>query len=200
MDDVNHTGRERQTRARARRWLLAPLWIALLVLVWEAWPFLPSAFRNPFYAMSLSFRRAPTALPVPVAGVRPGQLRDTWGAPRGNGRGHEGVDIFAPRGTPVFSTTEGLVTRIGASELGGKSVWILGPGGQHHYYAHLDTYADLRVGDRVSAGTMLGTVGNTGNARNGPPHLHYGIYADGSAIDPYPLLRWRGAATAAAPR
>jgi murein DD-endopeptidase MepM/ murein hydrolase activator NlpD len=132
---------------------------------------------------------APHALPVPVAGVKPVGLRDTWQAARSAGRRHEGIDIFARRGTPVLSATDGVVLRVGLDRLGGRVVWVLGPGGQRHYYAHLDRYGDVRAGMRVRAGAVLGYVGNTGNAATTPPHLHYGIYTAGGAIDPYPFLR-----------
>ena len=117
-------------------------------------------------------------------------IRDsTWGAARSEGRTHQGIDIFARRGTPVIAATEGLVARIGENRLGGTVVWVYGPGRQRHYYAHLDRVAEtLETGDRVAVGDVLGYVGNTGNARGTPPHLHYGIYAMGGAINPYPLL------------
>ncbi|MCD0505346.1 M23 family metallopeptidase [Bordetella petrii] len=139
--------------------------------------------------LRLSLQPVPTTLPVPVQGVPARQLADTWGAARAAGRRHEGVDIFAPRGTPVVSATEGVVTRVGTNNLGGQVVWVLGPGRQMHYYAHLDGYADIGRGSHVLPGTPLGYVGNTGNARGTPPHLHYGIYQAGGAINPYPLLR-----------
>ena len=141
------------------------------------------------YAIRLSTRRAPATLPVPVAGVRPGQLADTWGGPRSGGRRHEGIDIFARRGTPVLSATEGIVLSVGTNPLGGRVVWVLGPGGQRHYYAHLDRYGDVHAGVRVLPGTIVGYVGNTGNAATTPPHLHYGIYTVDGPIDPYPFLR-----------
>lgn len=132
----------------------------------------------------------PEALAMPVEGVGPRQVADTFGAPRGSDRRHEGVDIFAPRGTTVRSATDGLVVGVREGGLGGRQVWILGPGRQRHYYAHLDDWADLlAVGEIVRAGDALGTVGTTGNARGTPPHLHYGVYAAGGAIDPLPLLR-----------
>ena len=131
---------------------------------------------------------APASLPVPVAGVRAGQLTDTWGAARSGGRSHEGIDVFAPRGTAVTSTTRGLVVRRGENRLGGRVVSVLGPGGQFHYYAHLDDWGPVAVGDWVEPGSVLGEVGNTGNARGTPPHLHYGIYQAGGAVNPYPLL------------
>jgi murein DD-endopeptidase MepM/ murein hydrolase activator NlpD len=73
-------------------------------------------------------------------------------------------------------------------------VWVIGPDLSRHYYAHLDTYAQqIDVGDWVEQGTVLGYVGNTGNAKNTPPHLHYGIYLTGQgAVNPYPYLRSTG--------
>ena len=113
---------------------------------------------------------------------------DTWAAPRPGGRRHEGVDIFAPRDTPVVSTTRGLVTRVGTNDLGGQVVWVLGPGLESHYYAHLQRQA-VTVGTRISAGDIVGYVGNTGNARTTAPHLHFGIYRRGEGpIDPLPWV------------
>ncbi len=153
------------------------------------------SWHQPFMAKpraitALTTAPAPEALPMPVDGVRASRVADTFGAPRGTDRRHEGVDIFAPRGTPVRSTTRGLVVGVREGGLGGKQVWIMGPGRQRHYYAHLDGFADLlAVGDIVQPGDALGIVGDTGNARGTPPHLHYGIYAMDGAFDPLPLLR-----------
>jgi peptidoglycan LD-endopeptidase LytH len=133
---------------------------------------------------------APAALPMPVVGVAPGALHDSWHAQRSGGRKHEGIDIFARRGTPVVSPVSGIVTSVGQDRLGGNIVRVMGPGRQVHYFAHLDRIAPIRRWDLVSAGDVLGYVGNTGNARGGSPHLHYGIYtAAAGAINPYPLLR-----------
>ena len=141
-------------------------------------------------AWRLQTMPVPTALPVPVEGVAARRIADTWGGPRGGGRGHQGVDIFAKRGTTVRSTTPGLVLRIADFGIGGKHVWVLGPAGERHYYAHLDGWATgLRRGSRVDVGTPLGMVGNTGNAQATPPHLHYGIYDTGGARNPWPLLQ-----------
>lgn len=141
-------------------------------------------------AATLRAMPAPDAIPVPVQGVEARRIADTFGAPRGRDRSHQGVDIFAPRGTPVLSATEGLVVSVRDEGLGGRQVWVLGPGHERHYYAHLDDWAlALRAGDRVRAGTQLGTVGDTGNARGTPPHLHYGIYTATGAIDPLPRMR-----------
>lgn len=130
---------------------------------------------------------APTRLKHPLPDAR-ARLHDSWHAPRSGGRRHEGVDIFAARGTPVRSTTEGIVLRRTGNRLGGKVVWMLGPAGHRHYYAHLDGFSHLRNGERIAAGTTLGYVGNTGNAKSTPPHLHYGIYTAKGPINPYPLL------------
>lgn len=145
--------------------------------------------RDAFFVANLLREDPPSALPVPVDGVAPRQVRDTWGAARGGDRRHEGVDIFAKRGTPVRSTTRGLVWRLGENTLGGTVVWILGPGGDLHYYAHLDRVADLTQRQRVLPGDVIGYVGNTGNAERTAPHLHYGIYRrGGGAINPHPFL------------
>ena len=83
-------------------------------------------------------------------GVDRDELKDTWGAARSQGRSHEGIDILAPRGTKVYSTTEGLVADLRNNNLGGKVIWILGPAGTWHYYAHLDGHKrGLNVGDYV---------------------------------------------------
>ncbi|GAA0316278.1 M23 family metallopeptidase [Psychrobacter aestuarii] len=126
------------------------------------------------------------SLPNPLPEQR---LVDTWGGARSNGRTHEGIDIFAPRGTPIQSTTDGIVRKVGEDRLGGRVVSIVGPGGAGHYYAHLEDYADIVVGDWVDAGEVIGYVGDSGNAKGTPPHLHYGIYISGSAVNPYPLLQ-----------
>jgi murein DD-endopeptidase MepM/ murein hydrolase activator NlpD len=150
-----------------------------------AWPWL----KNAIYVAQLLAEEPPRTLPVPVQGVSLRAVRDTFGAPRPGDRTHQGVDIFAPRGTPVLSATRGIVARIGENSLGGTVVWVLGPGGDRHYYAHLNSVADIKMGQRVAPGHMLGTVGISGNARGTPPHLHYGVYrrAEG-AINPFPLL------------
>jgi len=100
----------------------------------------------------------------------------------------EGIDIFARVDTPVIASTEGIVTRVGTNSLGGKVVWVMGPSGQRHYYAHLNEYANIHAGQRIDVGTVLGFVGNTGNARGTPHHLHYGVYTRNGAVNPYPLL------------
>lgn len=168
------------------RTLIRSLLLAILLIA--AGGLLGPYIEHAWYAMRLASMPAPTLLTVPVGGVRRHALRDTWGAARGRRR-HEGIDIFARRGTPVLSATEGIVMRVGTNRLGGRVVWVLGPGGQRHYYAHLDRFADVRPGMRVEAGRTLGFVGTSGNARGTPPHLHYGIYGVAGATNPYPVLR-----------
>ncbi|RIL07183.1 MAG: peptidase M23 [Proteobacteria bacterium] len=159
--------------------MLAGLLIALAAAPW---------LETPAYAVRLLLRDPPDVLAVPVAGVSRRALRDSWGAPRSGSRAHQGIDIFAPRGTPVVASTEGIVWSTGESPRGGRVVWLLGPGRQLHYYAHLDRVADLEPGRRIRAGDVVGWVGDTGNARGGAPHLHYGVYERGGARNPYPLL------------
>jgi murein DD-endopeptidase MepM/ murein hydrolase activator NlpD len=142
-------------------------------------------------------------LAMPLEEVAKRQIADTWGAPRGIGRRHEGQDIFAPKGTPVFSATNGFVYNIGENNLGGQTVSVIGAGGRVYYYAHLDKYAPgIAAGDWVTTRTILGYVGTTGNAQGTPPHLHFGIYTGSGAINPLPLLTDRSTprVTNSAPR
>lgn len=117
------------------------------------------------------------------------RIANTFHAPRTGGRRHEGQDIFAARGTPVYSVTSGIVVRIGENRIGGKSVSVLGPGRGSYHYTHLDRYAaGLERGDKVHPRTVIGYAGNSGNAAGTPPHLHFGVYTSSGAIDPLPLL------------
>jgi peptidoglycan LD-endopeptidase LytH len=130
------------------------------------------------------------ALLFPVAGADLGAVGSWYGDPRDAGaRGHEGLDIFAPRGTPVLAAAGGRVTSARSTPVGGKVVWVEDADGDlTYYYAHLDEY-HVRAGQWVSAGDVLGTVGNTGNARGVRPHLHFGVYRPGRvALDPAPWL------------
>lgn len=138
--------------------------------------------------LSLLQQALPTenSLPSPLPEQN---LTDTWGAARSQGRSHEGIDIFAPRHTPIQSTTQGIVSKVGENNLGGRVVVVVGPGGAGHYYAHLEDYADIAPNDWVNQGEVIGYVGDSGNAKGTPPHVHYGIYINGSAVNPYPLLQ-----------
>jgi SH3-like domain-containing protein len=105
-----------------------------------------------------------------------------------NTRKHEGIDMFAPRLTPVIAAAKGTVTRVNENNLGGKVVWMR-PSGKDYtlYYAHLDKQIAVE-GQQVSVGDTLGLMGNTGNAKTTAPHLHFGIYASGGAVDPFPFV------------
>ena len=128
------------------------------------------------------------SLSFPVAGKNSKAIGSFFGAPRdGGARRHKGVDIFAPKGTPVLAASDGVVGARTSSRLGGKVVWLSAEG-MNQYYAHLDSQV-VRPLARVNVGDTLGFVGNTGNARYTPPHLHFGIYRLGrGALDPYPFL------------
>jgi len=155
-----------------------------------------------FYArVARLYTQSPdSTLAMPFTEVSKKQIANTWHAPRGTDRVHEGQDIFAPQGTPILSATRGLVYNIGENNLGGKTVSIMGAGGRVYYYAHLDSYApSLKEGDFVTTRTVLGYVGTTGNAQGTPPHLHFGVYTSSGAINPLPLLADR-ATTATRPR
>ena len=138
---------------------------------------------------------------IPVYGVEKLDIEDTWGAARGDRgeRPHEGQDIFAPRGTPIFAAADGYVTRVTDQTVGGNSIFIVGRGGRTYYYTHLNSFANnLREGQFVTTDTVIGFVGNSGNAATTPTHLHFGIYEfKGEAINPYPMLTDRVQGSAA---
>jgi murein DD-endopeptidase MepM/ murein hydrolase activator NlpD/SH3-like domain-containing protein len=148
----------------------------------------PELLRGGSYRVIL---RLEPQLAFPVEGRDEGAIGSTWGQPREGGRrSHEGVDIFAERGTPVLATAAGEVSRVRVTNIGGKVVWLRDPvRNASIYFAHLDSQF-VAPGQRVEAGDTLGFVGNTGNARTTAPHLHFGIYRRGEgAVDPAPFLR-----------
>lgn len=106
---------------------------------------------------------------------------------------HEGIDIFAPTGTPLLATERGVITKIGTGRLGGLKLWLRGESGTDWYYAHLSAFnPDLREGDLVEAGDLVGYVGQSGNAVGTPPHLHMQMHPGGDRpVNPYPLLNMR---------
>lgn len=180
------TGVDKTTRRHDMR---KSIWSLLGFLALGYFVILASPIKHPIVALQLALADPPASLPVPVDGVRASTIRNTWGAPRDRDRRHQGIDIFAKRGTPVRSTTDGLVIRLGQNNLGGNVVWVMGPGRQTHYYAHLSDFGAFKPGDRVIPGDIIGYVGDTGNARGTPHHLHYGVYQfGGGAINPFPLI------------
>jgi len=131
------------------------------------------------------------SLAFPISGKNHRSIASFFGDSRDGGRRrHEGVDVFAPRGTPVIAVSSGRVNRVGNNNLGGKVINVSGSG-YSYYYAHLDTQM-VRTGQAIHIGDTLGTVGNTGNAITTPPHLHFGIYKMGrGAVDPFPFFEER---------
>ncbi len=125
---------------------------------------------------------------IPVAGATASDWnhRTFWHHPWGRSGVHKGIDIFAPRGTPVVASTSGVVIASEELQLGGNVVSILGPRWRVHYYAHLRDRS-VTSGMTVRQGDRIGTVGNTGNAAGKPAHLHYAIVT----VVPYPWrIRW----------
>ncbi len=132
--------------------LLVVAGVALLVTIW------PQSFANP------------------VAGMNSGSYNHAsfWAYPWGKSVTHKGVDVFANRGTPVMSSTPGIVLYAGSVKRGGKVALVLGANWRLHYFAHLDAIS-ARPLSWVSGGERIGSVGSTGNAAGKPPHLHYSI-------------------------
>lgn len=128
------------------------------------------------------------SLGFPVKGRNSRAIASFFGDPRDGGtREHHGVDIFAPRHTPVLAPSDARVTRVGEGDIGGRYVWLYdAKRSMYLYFAHLET-REVNQGDKVLAGQRIGTVGNTGNARYTPPHLHFGIYSRGP-IDPFHFI------------
>lgn len=118
----------------------------------------------------------PESIRMPVKGASKSDYNQEsfWYHPWGKSITHKGVDIFAKKGTAVVSATPGLVLSTGKLGVGGNIVVVLGPKWRFHYYAHLDEIKTKSF-STVSANEVIGTVGNTGNARNTPSHLHYTI-------------------------
>ncbi|MCF6402555.1 M23 family metallopeptidase [Chitinophaga filiformis] len=137
---------------------------------------------------TVSINTAPS-LAFPVAGNMDHRIGSFWGDRRDKGaRSHEGIDIFGKFRTPVVAAADGIVTSTRQTNLGGKVVF-LSPNGKPYalYYAHLDSQL-VREGQRVRTGDTLGLMGNTGNARTTPTHLHFGIYTNSGAVDPLPFV------------
>ena len=139
------------------------------------------------------------ALLLPVQGIQPAQLHDTFNEARGGGtRPHEALDIMAARGTPVLAAIDGTVEKLFTSVPGGLTISEFDRDRTRaYYYAHLDRYAEgLAEGQALRRGDVIGYVGSTGNASADAPHLHFAVFVlgpekhwwQGTAIDPYPLL------------
>ena len=135
---------------------------------------------------------------LPVAGVAPSQLHDSYYDSRSEGRIHQALDIMAPHDTPVLATEDGTVVKLHQSARGGTMLYQSDPSGLFvYYYGHLSRYADgIAEGKQVKRGEVIAYVGDTGNAGPGNYHLHFGIsrvtspgkWSGGEPINPYPLL------------
>ncbi len=128
-----------------------------------------------------------TGFPLPIEAFPREKLRDTFGASRGRHRSHHAIDLGAPKGTPIVAVSDGTIERLGRDRRGGIVIYLRDATGRFvYYYAHLSRYApDLRVGDRVKRGQMIGEVGSTG--RSTGPHLHFSIFRDADSPSP-----WKG--------
>ena len=131
-----------------------------------------------------------SSLLMPVVGVRPFELENSWGNPRDGGkRKHKGIDIFAPKGTGIVAVADGIVSYIGEQPKGGNCLWLTTESGASFYYAHLDRWATgLYEGMEVRSGELLGYVGNTGNAKYTPSHLHFAVNENDEMVNPFPIL------------
>ena len=138
---------------------------------------------------SLTITAGP-ALAYPIIAPGKDHIRSLWGTDRdGGARKHEGIDIFAARRTPVVAAAHGRVTRVDETSIGGKVIWVRVKDRNYTlYYAHLDSQL-VNDGQTVKSGDTLGLVGNTGNARTTPPHLHFGIYTSNGPIDPLAFVK-----------
>ena len=127
----------------------------------------------------------PQAMKMPVANATHKDYNDNsyWFYPWGTSGTHKGIDIFAKKGTPLYSSTKGIVIARGTQSKGGNYVLVLGPKWRIHYYAHLDQINTAKF-SWVNTKTQIGTVGDSGNAKGKPPHLHYAMVT----LLPYP---WR---------
>ena len=159
---------------------------------------------QPSVTMAEGIVVGPVGLAIPVQGIKPNQLLDTYTQARaGGGRTHDAIDIMAPEGAPVMAAADGTVEKLFFSQGGGGiSAYVRSPDQRWtFYYAHLQRYAPgLTEGQRVRRGQVIGFVGHTGNANPAGPHLHFAVnrmepgekWYNGRAINPYPLLAGKG--------
>ena len=202
------------------RILLCVVFLVIVSLVWLAisyrtTPVVPSIELPPTSPVAIGTPLPPEPSPtpeisnfvgqvsliIPVAGVRPDQLTDTFDDARSEGRVHDAIDIPAPAETPVIAAADGKILKLFHSDRGGTTIYQLNAKGDLvFYYAHLSHYAEgLAEGDVVKQGQVIAYVGDTGNAGPGNYHLHFSIatvsdpkrYWEGTNINPYPLLHDR---------
>ncbi len=169
------------TNTTKRFWITLLTSIAFLVRnrAYRKW------FWLPLVVVGIGFL-IPQNMIIPVAGatIKNWDDHSFWAYPWGTSITHKGIDIFAEKGTSVIAATKGIVVYTHKGGKGGKSVMILGPKWRFHYYAHLDEIDTFPLAP-VAAGSVIGTVGDTGNAKGKPPHLHYAI------TTPFPYINLR---------
>jgi murein DD-endopeptidase MepM/ murein hydrolase activator NlpD len=155
--------------------------------------------RSGSVAIAEGLEVGPAGLAIPVVGVKPDQLTDTFTQARAGGRRHDAIDIMAGEGTPVIAAADGTIEKLFFSRGGGGiTIYERSPDNRWtYYYAHLSAYAPgLAEGQRVKRGQVIARVGHTGDASAAGPHLHFAInqmapgerWWNGTAINPYPLL------------
>jgi peptidoglycan LD-endopeptidase LytH len=164
-------------------------------------PGTPSSSTSPSEPLPPEAALAAKGLIIPVEGVDPSRVRDSYTAARG-GRTHDAVDIMAPKGTPVIAADAGTILRLRQNDAGGITIYQLDPDERFiYYYAHLDRYeTGLVEGKTIRQGDVLGFVGTTGNAPKDTPHLHFqvmiyrgrGQYWGGEPINPHPYMTKAG--------
>jgi peptidoglycan LD-endopeptidase LytH len=166
----------------------------------EKRPALATAVTVPSARMAAAIERLrEKELAIPVAGVSPSKIEDSFTASRDSERQHNAVDILAPRNTPVLAADDGVILRMSTSPLGGITIYAADRDQEFvYYYAHLDHYRDgVAPGSKIQKGDTLGFVGTTGNAPKDVPHLHFqimlwpadGKFWNGEPVNPYPVLR-----------
>ena len=186
------------------RFLICVMWFFVIGLVFLATPTridppTPSPAPSPSPIEQPASFVGQLHLIIPVAGVQPDQLLDTFDDARSEGRVHDAIDIMAPANTPVLAASDGKILKLFQSERGGTTVYQLSADEKMiFYYAHLASYANnLSEGSFVRQGDVIAYVGDTGNAGAGNYHLHFSIalvadpkrYWEGTNINPYPMLR-----------
>ncbi|HVE63450.1 MAG TPA: M23 family metallopeptidase [Mycobacteriales bacterium] len=143
-------------------------------------------------------RDFPSAVFTPVKGAKyacpvgtVNSFVDTWGAPRSGGRRHQGTDVFAPNSSPAYAMADGVIDQVTNANigLGGITLWLRAANGDRYYYAH-NTENLATLGQRVKAGDVIATVGQSGNAATTPPHVHFEVHPGGGGpVNPYPFLK-----------
>jgi murein DD-endopeptidase MepM/ murein hydrolase activator NlpD len=198
--------------ARAARGALAAPAAVLLLLAVAC--VVPRRTREPVHASTAAAPARPRSalgdldylrtrrLMVPVDGISPSQVPDSYDARRGGGRRHNALDILAPRGTPVLAADAGRILRLSENSAGGLTIYAVDAEERFvYYYAHLDRYrARLREGEAIEQGDVIGYVGTTGNAPRNTPHLHFQVmryedkrrWWDGTPVNPHLFLALEG--------